>query len=328
MKELNVPNTVIKDFQDKNFAAYRPAASNRFKVYEGIGIDGKDTLIAAYETKSYRDEQAQVHIADGDSLYTKTMSGLTIDVISCIDSIQCFSDYVNVAPELIIDNDVDLSNFKLIADNEKIYPQNMSTKGCQLFEREYTNEPEAPLPNIGAVYTKILEKVNGKGLSPRADEIAKVDDKIAQIKFDLDEDLNNKRNMVFNKIRYANDAIVVGEDEHGKYARVNLDNGDLSTQMYRNSGDPIAVVTGKVASESLAQLKTMVEKRIQAEYGAPSNEEQEITSPIPKTTEQNKAGQNISSRPEGLSSLIKNATEEKDNEPALSIQSQDSHDVR
>ena len=328
MKELNVPNTVIKDFQDKNFAAYRPAASNRFKVYEGIGTDGKDTLIAAYETKSYRDEQAQVHIADGDSLYTKTMSGLTIDVISCIDSIQCFSDYVNVAPELIIDNDVDLSNYKLIADNEKIYPQNMSTKGCQLFEREYTNEPEAPIPNIGAVYAKILEKVNGKEFSSRTNEVAKIDNKIAQMKFNLDEDLNNNKSIVFNKIRYANDAMVVGEDGHGKYAKVNLDNGDLSTQMYRNSGDPAAVITGKLTSESLAQLKAMVEKRIQVEYGAPVNEDQEIASPIPKAAKQNKAEQNISSRPEGLSSLIKDAAEEKDNEPAPSVQSQDSHDVR
>ena len=331
MKELRVPRAVLKDFQNESFDMYRSSqAENKFKVYEGIGPDGKDTLITNYETEAYRDKQNKLQVIDPETepLYNKFMENTPHDTLSCIARIQRFEDRIDMDPNHIIDDDVDLSNFKLIADNEKIYPQNMSTKGCQLFEREYTNEPEAPIPNIGAVYAKILEKVNGKEFSSRTNEVAKIDNKIAQMKFNLDEDLNNNKSIVFNKIRYANDAMVVGEDGHGKYAKVNLDNGDLSTQMYRNSGDPAAVITGKLTSESLAQLKAMVEKRIQVEYGAPVNEDQEIASPIPKAAKQNKAEQNISSRPEGLSSLIKDAAEEKDNEPAPSVQSQDSHDVR
>ena len=92
------------------------------------------------------------------------MSGHTIDIISCIDRIQCFSDYVNVSPELIIDNDVDLSNFKLIADNEKIYPQNMSTKGCQLFERGYAADTNleicAKLANKGTGVQILSDALN------------------------------------------------------------------------------------------------------------------------------------------------------------------------
>ena len=253
------------------------------------------------------------------------MSGLTIDVISCIDSIQCFSDYVNVAPELIIDNDVDLSNFKLIADKEKIYPQNMSTKGCQLFEREYTNEPEAPCPSAKIIYDMQADNLDNKLPNLNTEKVAQRDKKIAAMKFSLaDYTMDEKSAIVFDKVLYANDQYIIGKDEKDKWERVDLASGNLDTQVFRENVDTTcAAVTGKLTAKALDQLNSVMESRTRAKYGVPDHEGQEIISPIPKTTEQN-----ISSRPEGLSSLIKDAAEEKDNEPAPSVQSQDSHDVR